>query len=132
MLYALDTNTIAYFFRGEGNVAERVLAHAPSDIAVPSVVEYEVRYGLAKARRTADRRLNQLQDLLKWTVALPFGAEEAAAAAEIRASLERKGRAIGRYDVLIAGTAMANRATLVTHNTGEFGRIQGLSLEDWY
>jgi tRNA(fMet)-specific endonuclease VapC len=39
---------------------------------------------------------------------------------------------IGTDDTLIAGTALAHGATLVTRNSKEFSRIQGLKLEDWY
>ena len=35
-------------------------------------------------------------------------------------------------DYLIAGTALAHQAILVTHNTREFGRVPGLVWEDWY
>jgi tRNA(fMet)-specific endonuclease VapC len=131
MLYVLDTNTIAYFFRGQGRVAQRMLEHAPSNIAVPAVVEYEIRYGLAKARGAA-ARLKQVEDFVGTAIVLPFGSAEAAAAAQVRVGLERKGIPIGPHDILIAGTALAHRATLVTHNTAEFSRIDGLRLEDWY
>ena len=33
--------------------------------------------------------------------------------------------------MLIAAIAMSNGGTLVTHNTREFSRIQGLLVEDW-
>jgi len=33
--------------------------------------------------------------------------------------------------MLIAAIALANNLTLVSHNTREFSRIPGLSLEDW-
>jgi len=36
------------------------------------------------------------------------------------------------YDILIAATALTHRATLVTHNTQEFARIEQLHLVDWY
>jgi tRNA(fMet)-specific endonuclease VapC len=42
------------------------------------------------------------------------------------------GQQIGPFDILIAGTALAHGAILVTHNVGEFGRIQNLRIEDWY
>jgi tRNA(fMet)-specific endonuclease VapC len=49
----------------------------------------------------------------------------------IRHSLEALGQVIGPYDMQIAAIALANSCTLVTHNTGEFSRIQGLFVEDW-
>ncbi|HSL81928.1 MAG TPA: PIN domain-containing protein [Thermoanaerobaculia bacterium] len=63
---------------------------------------------------------------------LPFGAAEARAAARIRAGLEAQGRTIGPYDILIAATALARGEVLVTHNTEELGRVEGLRLEDWF
>ena len=62
----------------------------------------------------------------------PFGPEAALAAARIRVDLERLGNGIGPIDTLIAGMALGHGATLVTHNTSEFARVAGLSLEDWY
>ena len=49
----------------------------------------------------------------------------------IKADLEKIGKPIGPNDLLIAAIAMANDVTLVTHNTGEFGRVTGLKIEDW-
>ena len=63
---------------------------------------------------------------------LPFNIEEAKASAVIRARLERRGELIGPHDILISGTAVANQATLVSHNLSEFNRVDGLNTEDWY
>jgi len=52
-------------------------------------------------------------------------------AGEVRAFLTANGAPIGPYDVLIAGQAVACNMVLVTHNTGEFGRVPGLRIEDW-
>ena len=49
-MYILDTNTLIYFFKGMGNVAENLLASLPKDIGIPSVVLYELEYGIAKSR----------------------------------------------------------------------------------
>jgi tRNA(fMet)-specific endonuclease VapC len=62
---------------------------------------------------------------------LPFEDRASEVYAEIRLRLERAGKPIGPNDLLIAATAIANRLVLVTHNTGEFGRIEGLTVEDW-
>jgi tRNA(fMet)-specific endonuclease VapC len=130
-VYVLDTNTVVFFFKGQGRVAERLLARAPAEVALPAVVLYELEVGVAQSR-SPDRRRQQLDTLLEATRVLPFGPSEAHAAARIRARLERSGEGIGPLDTLIAATALASRATLVTHNTREFRRVDGLSTEDWY
>ncbi len=53
------------------------------------------------------------------------------AAGEVRATLERTGQPIGAYDTLIAGQAVRRGLTLVTANTREFERVNGLMWEDW-
>lgn len=62
---------------------------------------------------------------------LPFGLTGAEKYAEIRTDLERRGETIGANDLLIAATALAHGATLVTRNTGEFSRVPDLHLEAW-
>jgi len=62
----------------------------------------------------------------------PFDRNAALAAATIRTQLEQKGTPIGSIDVLIAGTAIAVQATLITHNVKEFSRVSGLAIADWY
>lgn len=130
-MYALDTNSVIYFFKGMGRVAERLLGTPPREIAIPAVVLYELELGLAKSSAPERRRL-QVDELVRRVIILPFGPAEARVTARIRADLERIGEPIGPLDFLIAGTALARGATLVTHNTKEFGRVGGLSLEDWY
>ncbi len=130
-MYVLDTNTVIYFFKGMGNVVERLLETPPSEVAVPAVVVYELETGIAKSAAPVRRR-EQLAAFLGAARVLPFGAAEARAAADIRARLEAAGTPIGPLDNLIAGTAVARGGVLVTRNVREFGRIEGLSVEDWY
>jgi len=129
--YVLDTNTLVYFFRGDGDVSRRLLATSPTDIAIPTVVVYELETGIAKCGDSAKRRA-QLDALLRVVTVLSFGVAEAKAAARVRAELERAGTPIGPIDTLIAGTALAAGGTLVTRNQREFGRVPGLELDDWY
>ena len=65
-----------------------------------------------------------------WVIA--FDAATSRRAAELRYVLERRGQGIGPLDTLIAGTALAHGATLVTRNTKEFGRIAGLKIVNWH
>lgn len=130
-MYALDTNILSYFFKGEGQIATRLLSTPPSEVAIPAVVLFELEFGLARSIRHAQRR-KQLQELVSLVTLLPFGPAEARASAQIRAELEQAGTPIGPYDLLIAGTALSHGAILVTHNTRELQRVRGLTLEDWY
>jgi tRNA(fMet)-specific endonuclease VapC len=130
-MYVLDTNTLIYFFKGLGGVSKRVLALPPKQISIPSIVLYELEVGIARSTSPKKRR-KQLEDFTSLVKVLPFGTEEARSAASIRVDLEKKGRPIGPYDILIAAVAMTNQFTLVTRNTAEFSRIKGLRLENWY
>lgn len=49
----------------------------------------------------------------------------------IRSQLEREGRMIGPNDLMIAATARAHGATLVTNNVSEFECVSGLDVESW-
>ncbi len=131
MKYALDTNTLIYFFKGMGNVAPKLLAKAPGDILLPAVVLYELETGIAKSQAPAKRR-EQLNELLKVIQIIPFEAKAARIAADIRADLEQQGCMIGPLDNLIAASALASGAILVTRNTSEFCRISGLIVENWF
>ena len=130
-MYVLDTNTLIYFFKGSGRVAERMFDEAPADIGVPAVVIFELLTGIAKSA-SPKKRTRQLSSLLDAIKVLPFSIEEAKSSAKIRAQLEKMGTPIGPLDVLIAGTAMANRAVLVSHNLAELNRVDGLRTEDWF
>ncbi len=130
-MYLLDTNTLIYFFKGMGRVTENLFKVAPSEVGLSAIVLHELETGIAKSKDATKRRA-QLDCFINAAVFLPFGRAEAAAAARIRSELERAGTPIGPLDTLIAATALANGATLITHNQREFSRVTGLMLEDWF
>ncbi len=131
MSYVLDTNTLIYFFKGVGQVASHLYSCDPNEIIIPTIVLYELNVGIQKST-SPDKRLSQLSTLLEQVQVMPFGRKEAEVSAQIRAKLERQGKTIGPYDIQIAGCALANNATLVTHNTREFERVEGLQIVDWF
>jgi tRNA(fMet)-specific endonuclease VapC len=131
MIYLPDTNTVSYFFKGLGHVAQHWLATPPPSLALSSLVVYELRTGARKAG-FGTQRLQQLESFIASHQLLAFGLLEADSAANLRVLLEVQGTPIGPIDTLIAATALAHQATLVTHNLKEFQRVPGLLLEDWY
>ena len=130
-MFVLDTNTIIYLLKKRKRVVDNFRIVRPESIFVPTVVLYELQVNLAKTGfpRKKVQQLDEMMEILNLAV---FDESAAIAASLIRASLEGLGRPIGPIDVLIAGTAISLDATLVTHNMGEFSRVEGLNLADWF
>lgn len=130
-MFVLDTNTVIDYFRGKGKVADRLLAVGPREIGLPAIVAYEVWVGVLGSQN-AKRRELQYEEFLSAIEVIAFDVATSRRAAELRHSMERRGEAIGPLDTLIAGTALVHRATLVTRNVKEFGRIAGLKIVNWH
>lgn len=130
-MHALDTNTVLDFFRGKGKVASNLLALPPSEIALPAIVAYEVWVGVLGSQN-AKRRQAQYEQFIATIEVLPFDVDVSRRAAEIRHALEKRGEGIGPLDTLIAATALANNATLVTRNVREFRKVSALKVVNWY
>jgi tRNA(fMet)-specific endonuclease VapC len=132
--YLLDTNACIALINGsEINVRRRFkrAVARESVILLSSIVAFELWYGVAKSQRK-DSNTQRLETFLggplEWAL---FDEDDARAAGTVRAELETVGRPVGAYDVLLAGQARRRGATLVTSNTKEFARVQGLKWEDW-
>lgn len=134
MTYLLDTNACIALLKGTpGNVRDRfqlALARG-SNLAVSSIVVFELWYGIAKSSRAEKNRAQLLSFLATPIQVTAFDEEDAEVAGAQRAALEAIGRPIGSYDLLIAGQALRHGWTLVTANVSEFARVKGLSWVDW-
>jgi tRNA(fMet)-specific endonuclease VapC len=132
-VFALDTNTVSYYFRGDPQVVPRMHALPPARLLVPSVVVYELRYGLLRLPPAAAQpRLEALDTFLEALQVLDFDEGCAQVAASLRVHLEGAGSPIGPHDLLIAATALRHRAALVTRNVAEFSRVPGLEVVNWH
>ena len=130
-MFLLDTNPCIVYLNGRSPaLRERVDSAGDDNIVVCSIVRAELLFGAAKSRSPEKTSLAQ-EDFLGRFRSLPFDDVAARAYGPIRAELERSGATIGAHDLLIASIAIANNLILVTHNTGEFGRIPGLVIQDW-
>ena len=135
MTYLLDTNAcITIINRKAPHSFELSLNHALNQgeiLYVPSIAVHELWFGVARSQRAKANGYNLTQFLKSTFEILNFDSQDARIAGEIRATLARRGTPIGPYDVLIAGQALARGLTLVTANTREFSRVEGLNLVDW-
>jgi tRNA(fMet)-specific endonuclease VapC len=128
--YLLDTNTCIAVLRQKKAVLVRLLRHAPNDIAIASMSIAELWFGALKSSNPARGRA--LTDaFLEPFQALPFDESAAESYARVRMQLEARGTPIGERDLIIASIALAHGLTVVTHNTREFGRVDGLIVDDW-
>ena len=130
MLYLLDTIIISgWARRNHPALMTRMLAVAPSDLAISVLVEHELRYGCA--RNPLVKSWPLVEALLALILSLPLTRPIANRAADLRSDLAAAGTPVGPYDLLIAATALEHGATLVTKNVREFARVPGLVVEDW-
>ena len=125
----LDTNTIVHYIKGNPGVVRRVQASSPGELAVPSIVVYELECGTLQTKSTKRRSL--IEAVLQPLQVISFDSDAALEAAHIHMELKSKGFLIGPLDLLIAGTARSRGAILVTNNTSEFRRVKGVRIEDW-
>lgn len=133
MIWMLDTDTIAYLVNRaprHERIKRRLSGRSPGEIRVSAVTLAELYYGFESGDVSVERTqaLNDLLELFQ-TEDFPVGA--ARSYGEIRTALERVGRRIGPYDLLIAAHARHIGATLVTNNEREFRRVPGLSVQNW-
>lgn len=131
MTYLLDTNTLIYFFKQQGQVAAHLKEVAASEVFIPSVVLFELKYGVLRSNRPELQRKGMDAALMVYGV-LSLDDKAAKSAAWIKHTLEAAGTPIGPFDQLIAGIALAHEMTLITRNTREFERVPGLRVENWY
>jgi len=129
--WLLDTCVLSDFARGEPGTLRRLKLALPDEIAISAITVMEIEYGLAHAPARAAKLAPVMRALVGAVAVLPYSAEDAKASASLRAALERKGRPIGAYDLLIAGSALARGLVLVTSNVREFERVSGLRMENW-
>lgn len=131
MIRLLDTNAcIQLWQRKNLNVRRHFVQYGPADIALCSVVKAELLFGALRSEQK-ENNLQLLYKLFAPLISFDFDDNAANHYAQIRADLTTQGNLIGGNDLIIAAIARANNAILITHNTSEFGRVQGLKIEDW-
>ncbi|MBU4177214.1 MAG: type II toxin-antitoxin system tRNA(fMet)-specific endonuclease VapC [Desulfurivibrionaceae bacterium] len=131
MHYLFDTNICIYLIKKRPPEAlAQFKRHSPLDVAISTITLFELEYGVEKSQYRQRSQDALAKFLLPFNL-LELDRSAATDAAAIRAELEKKGLPIGPYDLLIAGLARSQNMTLVTNNTKEFERVDGLRLENW-
>ena len=130
MPFLLDTNILIAMSKQRPGLADRLEGIPAEAVLLSSVVVSEIEYGIAKSRRRQHNR-RVFDALVSGFKVLPFDAAAARLYGPIRAELEKRGRLIRPYDLMIAAHAKSVDAVLVTDNTREFARVDGLKTANW-
>ncbi len=131
MRYMLDTDIcIALIRRKSPLLIDRVKSYPPDTLGISVVTLAELQYGIAKGNNPKRAQEALLKILAPFEIA-DFDSEAAMLYGQIRADLESRGEIIGPYDLQIAAHAKALGVIMVTGNTREFNRVDGLIVENW-
>ena len=130
-LALLDADILSMFFRGHSPVVSRMEEYTTDHekVYLSIITYYEILSGLRHIEAT--RQIEQFLEFRLFNEVLPITLELASIAATHYAYLRRLGTPLDDMDLLIAGIAIENDMTLVTHNMKHFSRIPGLKLQDW-
>lgn len=125
-----DTNIISYTMKHPATpLAEQYRGTPTQDVLVSSVVEAELRYGVARLPKEA--KLHELLEAaLSSLIVAPWDSECAKAHATFRANLQKSGQSMTFADSMIGAHAIALDLILVT-NDFVFEDAPGLHVDFW-
>jgi tRNA(fMet)-specific endonuclease VapC len=131
MRYLLDTNICVFFLRGKLNLDEIIRAKGRENCFISEITVVELRYGAensenpTKSHKAVDSFVNGL------SIIPIFGSIKLYAKEKVR--LRKIGKPMhDEFDLLIGVTSIENKLTLVTDNTKDFERLDGIKMENWF
>jgi tRNA(fMet)-specific endonuclease VapC len=129
-MYLLDSDIWIFSLRGDRKVTANLEAHAADPKALSAISYGELLYGAMKSARPVEnaakvRRIGELFAVVDVSTPVmeTFGS--------LKAEMDRHGKKVDDFDLVIASTAILLNYTLVTNNTRHFRHIPGLNLDDW-
>jgi tRNA(fMet)-specific endonuclease VapC len=127
--YLLDTNIIIFYFKEKFDLDIKIDEIGIENCFVSEITIAELLHGAEKSLNPI-KNLKLIDEILKNITVVPiFSALRIYAKEKMR--LEKKGKSIDNFDLLIGATAFANNLIMVTNNTKHFNRFENLELEDW-
>ena len=129
MIYMPDTNAVSAYMRGDNPRLVDRMKESFGELCLSVIVLAEREFGVTKGSNAHSRLM--LAELAQTLPVEPFTRDDSTHYAAIRHDLEARGAGIGPLDTLIAAQALRLGANVVTRNTREFGRVNGLRVENW-
>lgn len=132
MMFVLDTNIVSYAIRSWSNTLRLKFIEYAKELYISEITRAELLFGIYKCDGLKRERLSQKINLFLENIpVLPFSGNVVEIFAKLRADLLKNGNIIEDFDIMIASTAIANNATLVTNNEKHFLHIPNILIENW-
>lgn len=129
--HLLDSNIWIYAMNGRHPAVRETLESLPLDsVYLSDVVLGELAFGWENSAKPAVTK-RKVEQFLTHFPRLSTDDATARIYGNLRQTLQSQGTPIGMNDFWIAAQALAHKMILVTHNTREFSRVEGLKLENW-
>ncbi len=128
--YMLDTNIAIYVIKRRPIELLQIFNQHTNQLCVSSITLAELLHGVEKSS-LVEQNLKNVENFISRLEVLDYGNKAASHYGDIRADLERKGTPIGVNDLHISGHARSEGLIIVTNNSREFERVQGLRVENW-
>jgi len=131
MQYLLDTNICVFFLRGKLNLNELIKQKGRENCFISETTLVELRYG-AKNSDNPNKSHKSVDAFVGGLSIIPiYGSIKRYAKEKVR--LRKLGKPMhDEFDLLIGVTAIENKLTLVTENSKDFERLDGIKLENWF
>ena len=127
--YLLDTNVCIFMLKNKYGIREAVIKAKPENCYVSEITVAELYYGASKSKQKTER-IKDVDFILQNFKVLPiypalplFG--------DIRAELEKTGKRIDDFDILIGATSIQNKMNRVSDNVKHIGRLPNVKIENW-
>jgi len=132
-MYILDTNMCIFIIKKKfPGILEKLNKNRKKGLYISSITLAEMEYGIENANKEYNARNRiALMEFLSIFEVRNFDGNAAKEYGIIKKSLKDRNCLLGSLDMLIGAHAKSLKMTLVTNNTREFERIDGLKIEDW-
>ena len=129
-MFLLDTDTVIYILKNEPKAVAGLKRHAGEPMGICTATLMELFYGAYKSRRVS-ANLSKAKRVAESMEVFSVEGACMEVFGMVKAELERAGRRLDDFDLMIAACALANGLTLVTNNVRHFGRVEGLKVVNW-
>ena len=130
-MFLLDTNICIFAINKKSeNVIKKIHEKSVNGIYISSITIAELEYGVQNSTQIDKNKLALLKFISIFNV-IDFSDHDATVYGNMKTLLRKKGKLFGPLDMLIAAHALSRELILVTNNTTEFEKVEGLRLEDW-